>query len=375
MMSKPHGGNLVNNFINASKIDDDLFVLDVDLGLKKEIENISFGVFSPLKGFISEEDFINVLKKGRLSNDLPWTIPILLDIDTDTARKVKDESEVALRNNGKIFGILYVKDLYNFDKLQSAKSIFQTDDRSHPGVSSYLNMKDTLVEGEVKTLNTLNSDYKIRLTPLQVREEISNHGWKSTVAFQTRNVPHVAHEMLQKAVLNIYDGLFINPLIGKKKTGDFKDEVILESYKSLINNYYPKSKIIFSTLHTEMKYAGPKEAIHHAIMRKNFGCSHIIIGRDHAGVGNYYAPFDAQNIFRDYPDLEIEPIFFPAFYYCKKCTHFANERICPHDSNFKEELSGTKMRKMFLSGILPPRHLMRPEISQVISSYNNPFVE
>jgi sulfate adenylyltransferase len=375
MMSKPHGGNLVNNFINASKIDDDLFILDVDLGLKKEIENISFGVFSPLKGFISEEDFINVLKKGRLSNDLPWTIPILLDIDTDTARKVKDESEVALRNNGKIFGILYVKDLYNFDKLQSAKSIFQTDDRSHPGVSSYLNMKDTLVEGEVKTFDTLNLDYKIRLTPLQVREEINNHGWKSTVAFQTRNVPHVAHEMLQKAVLNIYDGLFINPLIGKKKTGDFKDEVILESYKSLINNYYPKSKIIFSTLHTEMKYAGPKEAIHHAIMRKNFGCSHIIIGRDHAGVGNYYAPFDAQNIFRDYPDLEIEPIFFPAFYYCKKCTHFANERICPHDSNFKEELSGTKMRKMFLSGILPPSHLMRPEISQVISSYNNPFVE
>ena len=375
MMSKPHGGNLVNNFINASKIDDDLFILDVDLGLKKEIENISFGVFSPLKGFISEEDFINVLKRGRLSNDLPWTIPILLDIDTDTARKVKDESEVALRNNGKIFGILYVKDLYNFDKLQSAKSIFQTDDRSHPGVSSYLNMKDTLVEGEVKTLNTLNLDDKIRLTPLQVREEINNHGWKSTVAFQTRNVPHVAHEMLQKAVLNIYDGLFINPLIGKKKTGDFKDEVILESYQSLINNYYPKSKIIFSTLHTEMKYAGPKEAIHHAIMRKNFGCSHIIIGRDHAGVGNYYAPFDAQNIFRDYPDLEIEPIFFPAFYYCKKCTHFANERICPHDSNFKEELSGTKMRKMFLSGILPPRHLMRPEISQIISSYNNPFVE
>jgi sulfate adenylyltransferase len=375
MMSKPHGGNLVNNFINASKIDDDLFVLDVDLGLKKEIENISFGVFSPLKGFISEEDFINVLKRGRLSNDLPWTIPILLDIDTDTARKVKDESEVALRNNGKIFGILYVKDLYNFDKLQSAKSIFQTDDRSHPGVSSYLNMKDTLVEGEVKTFDTLNLDYKIRLTPLQVREEINNHGWKSTVAFQTRNVPHVAHEMLQKAVLNIYDGLFINPLIGKKKTGDFKDEVILESYKSLINNYYPKSKIIFSTLHTEMKYAGPKEAIHHAIMRKNFGCSHIIIGSDLAGVGNHYAPFDAQNIFRDYPDLEIEPIFFPAFYYCKKCTHFANERICPHDSNFKEELSGTKMRKMFLSGILPPSHLMRPEISQVISSYNNPFVE
>jgi sulfate adenylyltransferase len=156
MMSKPHGGNLVNNFINASKIDDDLFILDVDLGLKKEIENISFGVFSPLKGFISEEDFINVLKRGRLSNDLPWTIPILLDIDSDTARKVKDESEVALRNNGKIFGILYVKDLYNFDKLQSAKSIFQTDDRSHPGGRRSQNLKHTQFRRN-NTSNTITS--------------------------------------------------------------------------------------------------------------------------------------------------------------------------------------------------------------------------
>ncbi len=375
MMFKPHGGNLVNNFIDSSKIDDDLLILDVDLRLKKEIENISFGVFSPLEGFVSEEDFLSILKNGRLNNGLPWTIPIVLDIDNDFAKKVKDASEVALRNNGKIFGILYIKDLYGFDKLQSAKSIFQTDDRSHPGVYSYLTMKDTLVEGQIKTLNPHNSDDKKRLTPMQIRDEINNRRWKNTVAFQTRNVPHVAHEMLQKAGLNIYDGLFINPLIGKKKTGDFKDEVILESYQSLINNYYPISKIIFSTLHTEMRYAGPKEAIHHAIMRKNFGCSHIIIGRDHAGVGNYYTPFAAHDIFKEYPDLEIEPIFFPAFYYCKKCSHFANERICPHDSNFKEELSGTKMRKMFLSGEVPPHHLMRPEISKVISSYQNPFVE
>jgi sulfate adenylyltransferase len=374
-MIKPHGGNLVNNFIDSSKIDDDLFILDVDLGLKKEVENISIGVFSPLRGFIGEEDFLSILKQGRLSNGLPWTIPVVLDINNDFAKKIKDESEVALRNNGKIFGILYVKNLYTIDKLNSAKSIFQTDDSSHPGVHRYLTMKNTLVEGEVKTLNTINLDDNIRLTPLQVREEINNRGWKSIVAFQTRNVPHVAHEMLQKAVLNIYDGLFINPLIGKKKTGDFKDEVILESYNALIKNYYPKSKTIFSTLHTEMKYAGPKEAIHHAIMRKNFGCSHIIIGRDHAGVGNYYTPFAAQDIFKDYPDLEIAPIFFPAFYYCKKCTNFANERTCPHDSNFKEELSGTKIRKMFLSGEVPPNHLMRSEISQVISSYQNPFVD
>ena len=183
-------------------------------------------------------------------------------------RKLIDEKEVALQYNGNIFGVLQVKGLYGFDKLKSAKLIFQTDDPSHPGVYNYLTMKDTLVEGDIKILDTIDKNDKFRLTPSLVREEINSHGWKSIVAFQTRNVPHVAHEMLQKAVLNIYDGLFINPLIGKKKTGDFKDEVILKSYQSLINNYYPKSAIIFSTLHTEMKYAGPKEAIHHAIMRK-----------------------------------------------------------------------------------------------------------
>ena len=374
-MPKPHGDILVNNFINSSKIDNDLFVLNVDLKLKKDIENISYGIFSPLKGFVSEEDFYSILKRGRLSNDLPWTIPIMLDVDNDLAKKIKDEKEVALQYNGNIFGVLQVKGLYSFDKLKSAKLIFQTDDPSHPGVYNYLTMKDTLVEGDIKILDTIDKTDKFRLTPSLVREEINSHGWKSVVAFQTRNVPHVAHEMLQKAVLNIYDGLFINPLIGKKKTGDFKDEVILKSYQSLINNYYPKSAIIFSTLHTEMKYAGPKEAVHYAIMRKNFGCSHIIIGRDHAGVGNYYHPFAAHDIFKEYPDLGIGPIFFPAFYYCKKCSNFANERICPHDSNFKEELSGTKMRKMFLSGLLPPAHLMRTEISQIISSYKNPFVE
>src|SRR3989337_1958661 len=220
-MIKPHGGNLVNNFIDSSKIDDDLFVLDVGAELKKEVENISFGVFSPLKGFMGEENFLSVLKQGRLSNGLPWTIPIVLDVDNDSAKKVKDESEIALRNNGKIFGILYVKDIFSFDKLQAAKSIFKTDNHSHPGVYSYLTLKDTLVKGEVKILNTGNLDDAVRLTPSKVRGEIDDRGWKSIVAFQTRNVPHVAHEMLQKSVLNIYDGLFINPLIGKKKAGDF----------------------------------------------------------------------------------------------------------------------------------------------------------
>jgi sulfate adenylyltransferase len=377
-MPRPHGGSLTNNFIDLSKIDKDLFTIDVDTGLKKEIENISFGVFSPLKGFMDEEDFTSVVKKGRLANDLPWTIPIILDANEELAKKVKDSSQIALRNNGQIFGVMQIGDLYKFDKTESAKSVFQTDDPSHPGFNKFVTMQDILIAGEVKIVNTQpNNKFvdKFRLTPAESRKEIEDQGWRSAVAFQTRNVPHVAHEMLQKAALNIYDGLFINPLIGKKKIGDFKDEVILNSYTVLIDNYYPKSRIIFSTLHTEMKYAGPREAIHHAIMRQNFGCSHIIIGRDHAGVGNYYSPFAAHDIFKDYPELEIEPIFFPAFYFCKKCQCYVNERTCPHDLDYREELSGTKMRKMFSSGELPPSHLMRPEISKVILSYPRPFVD
>ena len=376
-MPRPHGGSLTNNFIDLSRIDMDLFTVDVDIGVKKEIENISFGVFSPLKGFMNEENFTSVVKKGRLANDLPWTIPIILDANEELAKKVKDSSQVALRNNGQIFGVMQIEDLYKFDKTQSAKSVFQTDDPSHPGFNKFVTMHDILIAGEVKIVNTPNKKFldPLRLTPAESRKEIEDQGWKSTVAFQTRNVPHVAHEMLQKAALNIYDGLFINPLIGKKKVGDFKDDVILNSYTVLIDNYYPKSRIIFSTLHTEMKYAGPREAIHHAIMRQNFGCSHIIIGRDHAGVGNYYSPFAAHDIFKDYPDLEIEPIFFPAFYFCKKCQSYVNERTCPHDLDYREELSGTKMRKMFSLGELPPSHLMRPEISKVILSYPSPFVD
>jgi sulfate adenylyltransferase len=373
-MPKPHGGSLVNNFVHPSSINDDLFVLDVDLGIKKDIENISFGIFSPLKGFMGEDDFNSVVKHGRLKNGLPWTIPIVLDIDKSVAEKIKKEPEIALRYNGKIFGVLYLDNLYSFNKLESAKAIFQTDDLSHPGVSKFVNMKDVLVSGEVKLISDSNFEGKFRFSPSQIRKEIEIRGWKSIIAFQTRNVPHIAHEMLQKATLNFYDGLFINPLIGKKKVGDFQDDVILEAYTTLIDAYYPKPKILFSTLHTEMRYAGPKEAIHHAIMRKNFGCSHIIIGRDHAGVGDFYSPFAAHDIFKNYPDLEIEPVFFSSFYYCKKCLSYANEKTCPHDLTFREELSGTKMRKMFLTGHTPPSHLMRPEISNIILSRKNPFV-
>ncbi len=374
----PHGGKLVNRFVVSDKKNlDDMHTLQVTNELRNDIENIADGIFSPLEGFVGENDFHSIIKTGRLSNGLAWTVPIVLDVDQQQASKIKDEGQVALtsRNNEK-FAILHVEEIYQFDKLACAKAIYQTDDIKHPGVEKTVNMKDMLVGGKIDLIKRIEESplRKYRMTPVQTRAEISRRGWKSVVGFQTRNVPHVAHEMLQKAALNLFDGLLVNPLIGKKKHGDFKDELILSSYVALIDNYYPKNMVMFATLHTEMRYAGPKEAIHHAIMRKNFGCSHFIVGRDHAGVGSYYHPFASHEIFKDYTDIEIEPIFFPAFYYCKRCLTYANERNCPHGPEVREELSGTKMRNMVNSGEMPAEHLMRPEVAKIIISFTEPFV-
>jgi sulfate adenylyltransferase len=376
----PHGGRLVNRFVVSDKKNmdyDDIFTVQVSNELRNDIENIADGIFSPFEGFVGEQDFESIIKTGRLKNGLAWTVPIILDIDEQKARKMKDARQVALATpDNEKFAILHVEEVYSFDKITCAKSIYQTDDIRHPGVEKMLNMKDRLVGGKVDVLKRIEQSplRKYRMTPVQTREEISRKGWKSVVGFQTRNVPHVAHEMLQKAALNLYDGLFVNPLIGKKKSGDFKDEVILSAYVALIDNYYPKDRMMFVTLHTDMQYAGPKEAVHHAIMRKNFGCSHFIVGRDHAGVGNYYHPFAAHEIFKEYADLEIEPLFFPAFYYCKRCLSYANERNCPHGPEFREELSGTKMRNMVSLGEMPAEHLMRPEVAKIIISFTEPFV-
>jgi len=374
----PHGNKLIDRFVISDKKNmDSMYTVRVSSELRNDIENIADGIFSPLEGFVGEDDFQSIVKTGRLSNGLAWTVPITLDIDEQEGRKMKDAGQVALTtDNNEKFAILHVEEFYSFDKIACAKSIYQTDDIKHPGVEKMLNMKDRLVGGKVDVIRRLEQSplRKYRMTPAETRAEISRKGWKTVVGFQTRNVPHVAHEMLQKAALNLYDGLFVNPLIGKKKQGDFKDELILSTYLALIDSYYPKQMVMFVTLHTDMRYAGPKEAIHHAIMRKNFGCSHFIVGRDHAGVGNYYHPFAAHEIFKEYTDLEIEPVFFPAFYYCKRCLMYSNERNCPHGPEFREELSGTSMRKMVSLGEMPAKHLMRPEVAKIIVSYNEPFV-
>jgi sulfate adenylyltransferase len=373
---RPHGGKLINKFTTRKNIDG-LFSIEVSIDLLNDIENIADGTFSPLEGFMGQEDFESVVESGRLKNGLTWTIPIVLDVNDKMAAEIKDSGEVLLKNNDDHFAVLNFEEVYSFDKIGMSKAVYQTEDVKHPGVARTLAMEDKLIGGKIELIKKASSSpiRKYRMSPSEVRAEIIRRGWKTVVGFQTRNVPHVAHEMLQKAALNIYDGLFLNPMIGKKKPGDFKDEVIIETYRTLLEKYYPKDRAMLVTLHTVMRYAGPREAIHHAIMRKNFGCSHIIIGRDHAGVGDYYHPFAAQEIFKHYPDLEIQPLFFPAFYYCRKCISYANERNCPHGSEFREELSGTKMRELINRSEIPAKHLMRPEISKLIVSYNDPFVK
>jgi sulfate adenylyltransferase len=373
---RPHGGKLINKFTTRKNIDG-LFSIEVSIDLLNDIENIADGTFSPLEGFMGQEDFESVVESGRLKNGLAWTIPIVLDVNDKMAAEIKDSGEVILKNNDDHFAVLNFEEVYSFDKIGMSKAVYQTEDVKHPGVARTLAMEDKLIGGKIELIKKASSSSirKYRMSPSEVRAEIIRRGWKTVVGFQTRNVPHVAHEMLQKAALNIYDGLFLNPMIGKKKPGDFKDEVIIETYRTLLEKYYPKDRAMLVTLHTVMRYAGPREAIHHAIMRKNFGCSHIIIGRDHAGVGDYYHPFAAQEIFKHYPDLEIQPLFFPAFYYCRKCISYANERNCPHGSEFREELSGTKMRELINRSEIPAEHLMRPEISKLIVSYNDPFVK
>ena len=375
-MISAHGGKLVNR---TSKIDPtDLMSVDISTDLANDVENIADGIFSPLEGFLNKQDFDSVVEKGRLENGIAWTIPTVLDVDEETSQKMKDSGDVLLKNpDGIGIAVLHVEDVFTFDKSNTATGVYGTNDVAHPGVAKTNSMKDFLVGGKIDYIQR-QSETEIRIhrmTPTQTREVFEKAGWKTIVAFQTRNPPHVAHEMLQKAAITTRDGVFVNPLIGKKKSGDFKDEIIVKAYETMISNYYPENKCQLATLHTEMKYAGPKEAIHHAIMRQNYGCTHIIIGRDHAGVGNFYDPFAAHRIFDDYPELEIEPIFFPAFFYCRKCLTFTNPKACPHDADSREQISGTKLREMIQNNQAPSEFILRPEVAKVILGYDKPFVD
>jgi len=382
-LPEPHGGRLVNRILVGNKKAQmmneikELPQIEVSVELAWEVINIAKGVFSPLEGFLTRDDYLSVLRESRLSNDLPWTIPILLDVSRDEIKDLRENDQIVLISaDGKFLASMRLEEIYEFNKDELAKRVFKTNDANHPGVSRVYHMKDTLLGGRIELIHELDSPFpEYDLTPAETRKLFKEARWKTTVGFQTRNIPHLGHEYLQKVCLNFFDGLFINPIIGRKKPGDFKDQVILEAYKTLIDKYYAPNKVVLAILKTEMRYAGPREAIFHAILRKNFGCSHFIVGRDHAGVGNYYAPYAAQEIFNEFPDLGINPLFFPSIFYCTRCSGVTNEESCPHEQICRIEFSGTKIREILGNGETLPSGLVRPEIAEVIKRWKNPFVE
>ena len=381
LTSRPHGGKLVERvakgrmrerLIEEAK---EMVKVELDEGLAADVNNIAHGVYSPLEGFMTREDYQSVLDFMRLSNDLPWTLPIILDVGEDTKRLVQEGDEIALTFKGKPIAIFFIEDIYKWDKKVHAIKVFKTDDPQHPGVKKVMNKKDYLMGGTLILVEEPPEPFlRYRLWPKETRVLFEKRGWKRIAAFQTRNVPHLGHEYVQKAALTFTDGLFINPLVGWKKPGDYKDEVIIKAYEALIQHYYPKDSVAFSILRMEMRYAGPREAVHHAIVRKNFGATHFIVGRDHAGVGNYYGPYEAWDLFKQFPDLGITPLFVREAFYCKKCGSVVNEKICPHPEEYRVRISGTKLRKMIMEGKRPPEFMMRPEVAEVVLSFRDPFI-
>ena len=366
-MIAPHGGRLVQRV--SQKDFSGLERVEISPEMQKDLRNIGTGVFSPLEGFLCFNEVESVLKEGRLPNGVPWTIPIVLPV---TSLFLKEGCDILLDHTA----VMHIEEIFTLDRKEAVKSVFGTDSVDHPGVKRFLSLPDTFAGGKIELLNSAREPFpRFNLEPKETRVLFKERKWKTVAGFQTRNPPHTGHENLQKTVLGLVDGVFINPLIGKKKPGDFTDEVILESYKVMIDHYLPKDRAVLSILSTEMRYAGPKEAVFHAICRKNFGCTHFIVGRDHAGVGNYYDPEAAINIFGEYPDIGVGIISVRGdFFYCTVCGHLASERTCPHDGKYHINFSGTRIRELLRNKENPPPEIMRPEVFEVLAREEHPFV-
>jgi len=375
-MPRPHGNKLINRYVTKQAAEfEGIPTYEINTNLAEDVMNIASGVFSPLTGFLTYNDLHNVVNHKRLSNDIPWTIPILFDLPQKN--DIKEGDTIMLTNQQtNLKAILDIKEIYTYDKKTLASEIYTTTDAAHPGVNMLNGMNDRFIGGNIILLNKGKREFdQYNLTPQETRILFNEKGWREIVAFQTRNPPHIGHEYVQKTALTFVDGIFINPIIGKKKPGDFRDEVILKSYETLMEKYYLRQRSVMSILRTSMKYAGPREAIHHAIMRKNFGCTHFIVGRDHAGVGTYYGPYDAHEIFKEFPDLGITPVFFRSFSRCTKCGSVVNDKICPHDQKYHINFSGKKIREILKEGNIPPEDMMRKEVAETILEFDDPFVE
>lgn len=368
-LNQAYGGILVDRSVPYQD-PDGAPILVVNKLIECDFINIATGIFSPLTGFMGKDDFETVCRENHLSQrELPWTIPIVFDVDENDLKIIKNQHKIYLvsQETNKLIGFLEPSEVYLHDKELRISSTFGTDDPRHPGVKLVQSMKSHLLSGKV----TVFSD--VLGQPLQypkwVREALTDKGLKTVAGFQTRNIPHRAHEYLQRVALELCDGLLIQPIIGWKKIGDFRPEVVKAVYDDFIKEFYPVSRVLLTFLNTAMRYAGPKEAVFHAIIRKNFGCSHFIVGRDHAGVGGFYGKYAAQDIFTTLPDLGINILKLCGPFYCKKCAQIVTEKTCAHAPEYHEEISGTKVREILARGSDPEGHFLRQEVLDSLSPF------